>query len=239
VGVLRSIAAAAATMMSFWTPVLAEGDGPSGPSFLFFAGSDLWRYGAFVNGGSLWSPAGLDNDGFAVKVLVNGGMYTYPSGGLRTDVRVTQLSGTLLPGWRITNDGAIITLYAGPIVQDYKLSPYDPNSLLRGFYTGADLSGDLWYQPNPASMIALDGSIASIALIGSARAATGWQLFDDSFVGPEAQALWCIDYRQWRLGGHLTAFRNEGFEWSAAAGIAVDSFRRVGPYLRLGVIARY
>jgi hypothetical protein len=32
--------------------------------FFLFAGTDLWRDGAFVHGGLLWSPAGLDADGF-------------------------------------------------------------------------------------------------------------------------------------------------------------------------------
>jgi hypothetical protein len=88
-------------------------------------------------------------------------------------------------------------------------------------------------------MIALDGSVASIAMIGSARAATGWHLYDSFFAGPEVQALWCVDYHEWRLGAHITAFRLSGFEWTAAAGAALDSFNRLGPYLRAGVILRY
>ena len=70
-------------------------------------------------------------------------------------------------------------------------------------------------------MIALDGSVASIALIGSARAATGWQIGESFYLGPEVQALWCIDYHEWRLGAHITAFRLGGIkEWAAAAGAA-------------------
>jgi hypothetical protein len=42
----------------------AETVGPDNPSFLLFAGTDLWRDGAFANGGLLWSPAGLDQGGF-------------------------------------------------------------------------------------------------------------------------------------------------------------------------------
>lgn len=40
-------------------------DGPNNPSFLLFAGTDLWRDGAFVDGGLLWSPAGLDTGPYA------------------------------------------------------------------------------------------------------------------------------------------------------------------------------
>jgi hypothetical protein len=32
--------------------------------FLIFGGADLWRYGDFLYGGGLWSPDGLDHDGF-------------------------------------------------------------------------------------------------------------------------------------------------------------------------------
>ena len=84
----------------------------------------------------------LDHDGFATKVLANGGTYTYPSAGLNTNVRVTQLSGSVLPGWRMNDNDAFVGFYLGPVVQDYKLSPYDPKSLLRGFYVGAQLSVD-------------------------------------------------------------------------------------------------
>jgi len=42
----------------------AGSDGPNNPSFLLFAGTDLWRDGEFVDGGMLWSPAGLNTGGF-------------------------------------------------------------------------------------------------------------------------------------------------------------------------------
>ena len=122
----------------------------------------------------------------------------------------------------MNDNDAFIGFYLGPVVQDYKLSPYDPKSLLRGFYTGAQLSVDAWYQPVQAMMIALDGSVASIALIGSARAATGWQISESFYLGPEAQALWRIDYHEWRLGAHITAFRLGGIEWAAAVGAAYE-----------------
>ena len=92
----------------------AGSDGPNNPSFLLFAGTDLWRDGAFANGGLLWSPAGLDADGFTLKILLNGGIYTYPSGRLHMDVEGTLVSAAALPGWRTTHDGLTIGLYAGP-----------------------------------------------------------------------------------------------------------------------------
>ena len=57
-------AIAAAMVMFCGAAAHAENDGAANPSFLLFAGSDLWRDGAFLNGGTLWSPKGLNTGGF-------------------------------------------------------------------------------------------------------------------------------------------------------------------------------
>jgi hypothetical protein len=234
-------AAAATTIVLCAVAARAAPVGPDNPSFLLFAGTDLWRDGAFGNGGLMWSPAGLGQDGFTFKLLLAGGQYVYPSTNLGVDVAGTLVSASALPGWRMTHDGLTIDVFAGGIVQNYRLTPYDPQSLLRGRYAGGQLATDVWYQPDPATMIAFDGTIASIAAIGAARAAIGWRMSEQFFLGPEVQTLWCLDYQQYRLGAHITGYRVDGLEWSAAAGAAVESDRRgsVAPYLRIGVNVRY
>jgi len=54
----------AAAMVCSCVAVQADADEPHSSAVLLFAGSDIWRDGAFLYGGSLWSPAGLDADGF-------------------------------------------------------------------------------------------------------------------------------------------------------------------------------
>lgn len=218
----------------------AQGGTNDNPSFLAFGGTDLWRDGMFLYGGVLWSPvAGLDSDGLTLKILLGGGGYSYFSNGLHQNVNGTMEAASALPGWRFSRDGVIVNLYAGPIVQDYRLTPYDPGSRLRGFYVGGQVASDVWYEPTPATMAALNGSLASIGAAGSARAAFGWKLFDTFFAGPETQGIWCTDYQQVRFGAHVTALRIQALEWTAGSGWAMDSDRRRGPYLRFGVSARY
>jgi hypothetical protein len=155
---LRSVIAAAAVVVSAAHRVAlgpADAGEPASSSILFFTGTDMWRDGAFIYGGLLWSPAGLNSDGFTLKLLLDGGNYSYPSAGLHTDVTGTLSSAAALPGWRITRDALTVSLYAGPLVQDYRLTPYDPGSRLHGSYVGGQLAADVWYQPTPVTMVAL------------------------------------------------------------------------------------
>jgi hypothetical protein len=236
---LAATAAAVACFFAYTALLRAEAGEPNAPSFLLFAGTDLWRSGAFLYGGTVWSPAGLDTDGFALKRLLNGGNYSYPSGDLHTGIDGTMLSAAAMPGWRFVRDSLTVSVFAGPVVQDYRLTPADPGSRLHGFYTGAQMATEVWYQPTTAMMAATSGSIASIGPTGSVRAALGFRAFNSFFVGPETQALWCADFRQMQFGAHVTGFRTQALEWSAGGGWSMDSDRRSGPYLRLGVSVKY
>ena len=64
--VLRVVAAMSVAAVIFLcpAPARAETASPNTPNFLLFTGTDLWRYGAFFYGGTLWSPGGLDSGGF-------------------------------------------------------------------------------------------------------------------------------------------------------------------------------
>jgi hypothetical protein len=217
----------------------AETASPNNPSLLLFGGTDLWRYGAFLYGGTLWSPAGLNSDGFTLKVLVNGGSYNYNSSTLQTKVDGTLLSGAALPGFRLVRDTITVGLFAGPLVQDYRLSPFDPGSRLRGLYAGAQFATDIWYQPSPNIMATLSGSLVSIGPTGYLRTALGYRVLEAAFIGPESAIFWCANFRQLEIGAHLTALRVGLSQWSAGAGWSMDTDRRSGPYLRLGVSAKY
>jgi hypothetical protein len=233
------MAVAVASVLLSGAPGRAQAGGPNAPTFLLFGGTDLSRYSAFLYGGALWSPAGVDADGFTLKALLTGGDYTYTSGDLNAEVRGTLLSAAVMPGWRFSTDGLVVRLFAGPVVQDYRLNPYDPGSRLRGYYVGGQFTTEIWYQPAANIMAAVNGTIASIGPTGSVRTALGLRVFDAMFVGPEAQMLWCANFQQFEVGGHVTALRFQAFEWSAGGGWAMDSDHRTGPYLRLGVSAKF
>ncbi len=212
---------------------------PNDATFLFFGGTDLWRYGAFLYGGAVWSPGGVDNSGFTLKTLISGGEYKYTSGALNADIKGATGSAAILPGWKFINEKLIVTVYAGPVVQDYRLSPNDPGARLHGFYVGGEVASDVWYEPTSYSMISVNGMLASIGPTGSLRVALGTRFLDRMFVGPESEEIWCGNFEQYELGAHVTAFRTDRLEWSAGAGWAITSDHREGPYFRFGVNTRY
>jgi hypothetical protein len=238
----RGVIAAALAVASGVVCVAADSGraaGASDPSLLFFTGTDLWRYGAFLYGGTLWSPGGLDTDGFTLKTLVDGGDYSYFSGDLHAGIDGKMLSAAVLPGWRMSRDGLIVSVFVGPVVQDYRLAPNDPGATLHGFYAGAQVAADIWYQPSATTMAAVSGAIASIGPTGSLRMAFGYKFLEPVFFGPETQEIWSGDFQEVQFGAHLTGLHTAALEWSAGSGWSITTDHRSGPYLRLGVSARY
>jgi hypothetical protein len=242
---VRGVAAAAilaAALNSFARSALAEtaADGREALRLLLFANTDLWRHGGFSHGGAVWSPRGLDREGFALKVMLGGGLYRYISGALgNAEVEGRQLSATLLPGWRFIRGGVIVTVFAGIDFQHHHLSPNDPAAGLRGGNVGFRTGFEIWYEPTAATTVAADASVSTIGPSYSARLAAGWRPFGSYYLGPEVHAFGADDnYRQLRVGGHLTGLKTEQFEWSAGIGWASDSDHRSSIYGKLGLITR-
>jgi len=210
-----------------------------GDTVLYFSGTDLWRNGSFLHGGVVWSPWGLDNEGFALKALVSGGSYNYISGALGgAEVRGRELKAELLPGWRFKWENTELKLFAGIDLQNHQLSPDDPGSKLRGNDAGLRVAFEFWTEPTPLTMFEADGSVSTIVNSYSAHAAFGWRAFGLFYTGPEIQAFASDDYSQQRVGLHITSLKFWNLEWSAAAGYARDSDRRSSAYVRLGILAK-
>ncbi len=210
-----------------------------GARFLLFSGSDIWRNGAFAHGGLPVAPGGLDQDGFNFKLVLSGGRYRYNSGSLGGETVIgAETRVEAMPGWRIKRGDLEVKVFVGLDAENHRLSPDDPSSRLRGRSTGLRAAFDLWYNPTPMTMLAMDGSLSSIAANQSARLAYGWRVFDAFYVGPETQFFGSDGYRHLRLGAHVTGFKTGNYEWSAAGGWAGDSDRRSSPYVRLGVLMR-
>lgn len=217
-----------------------DSSGREAAHFLFFSGTDLWRDGAFLHGGGLWAPNGLDSDGYLIKLLGSGGDYHYRSGALG-NARVTgrEFTGQALAGWRFRRDAFTLTFFAGLDIESHSQSPHDPGASLTGTDAGAVGRVELWCAPSADLMLAADASASTIGPRYNARIAFGRRLLDRFFIGPEIERFQTDTYHQLRFGMHLTGLRTEQAEWSAAVGVAQDSDKRTGAYGRLGVNIRH
>jgi len=193
-----------------------------------------------MHGGVLWSPEGLDRDGFLLKGTLGSGVYHDVSGALgNADVMGRQLSASILPGWRFTRERLTITVFAGLDLQNHHLTPDDPSAGLRGSYAGLRTGFELWYEPSSGTMVAADASASTVGPSYSGRLAFGWRFNDWFYLGPEVQGYSADGtYRQFRAGAHITGFKFDTWEWSGGAGFIDDSDHRSGIYGKVGVLTR-
>lgn len=227
-------------------PVLADIDndwsiGLSGGSrpehFLYFSGFDLWGRGSSGYGGMLWSPGGLNADGFTLKLLLAGGSYLYSGGS--NDFRGTYLLASILPGYRIKRGDVEIKLFGGLDLQHHGVSPDDPANSLKGNHVGARFNVDAWWEPIPATMMlttTLTGS--TIGSNFGIRGAAGWKMLDRFWAGPEIETSGDRIYRQYRVGAHITSLKFGEFEWAFGAGYVEDNSHRSGLYGRFSLLTR-
>jgi hypothetical protein len=204
--------------------------------FLLFSGADLWGNGGFAHGGLVWSPDGIDREGFAAKFMMGAGQYRYLSGGIRT-TGTFELADAL-PGWRFKRGTFELALFLGVELQSHHLSPDDFGNRVRGAHVGVRTGADLWWEPTAATMVSASASWGSVGTSYWTRAAFGWRVFGAFYLGPEVHAMGDGKYEQWRAGLHATAFKAAGFEWSAGAGFVEDSDHRSGLYGRIGLLTR-
>lgn len=235
-----ALAAAATFCVSRNSPgFAADANRADEPHFLYFVGGDQWPHWIFAHVGASWSPAGLYNEGFVLKLLFNGGTFRYQSGALNdTDVLGINYSIAALPGWRFKRNGFEVTVFAGCETQYFRLAPDDPDARLRGTLTGFRAGFELWHEPSPTTMFAADASVSSTGAGNYARLAYGWRVFDRFYLGPESQVYVTDRYTHTRAGVHVTALKLDDREISGGIGFAADNDHRKGLYVRIGLLTR-
>jgi hypothetical protein len=221
-------------------PDTPASDGLSGGTkverVLLYAGFDIWRFGRAAYGGFYWAPDGLNNDGFITRLFVSRGVERYDAGARRFNTDITRAAP--LAGWRFSQGTLELKVFAGPELENRVLTPDVPTATYRGTHIGARAAAELWWEPIPQMMLTSALSASTNAASHSARAAAGWRVLDRFWAGPEISASADVFSQQVRVGAHLTGFRLEALEWSAAVGYVTDSYHRSGVYGRIGVLTR-
>jgi len=217
--------------------LVATPPGSHDATVLYFSGADLWHKGGSAYGGAVWSPGGLNKNGFTLKTLLAGGDYLYRSGAI--DIRGADVVASILPGYRFKHGNLEIKIYAGLDIQHHWTLPFDSSNKLNGTHAGARFNIDAWWEPLPARMMVattLTGS--SIGSNYGIRGAAGWRMFERFWFGPEIETSGDRTYRQYRAGAHITSLQFAGFEWAFGAGYVRDNDSRSGMYGRFSLLTR-
>jgi Cellulose biosynthesis protein BcsS len=221
-------------------PDTPQPDGLSGGTrverVLLYAGFDIWRFGRAAYGGFYWAPDGLNKDGFITRLFVSRGVERYDAGARRFDTDIIRAAP--LAGWRFSQGTFELKVFAGPELENRVLTPDIPAATYRGTHIGARIATELWWEPMPELMLTSALSASTNATSHSARVAAGWRVVDRFWTGPEISASSDAFSQQVRIGAHLTGFKFEALEWSAAVGYVTDSYHRGGVYGRIGVLTR-
>src|SRR5262245_43231940 len=105
---LKRAGAAIIAAAAFSACCVCVSSGPAGADsnedarIMLFSGRDVWGNAAFLNGGIVFAPSGVDQDGLLLKIVFSGGLYRYDAGDLSGQrVIGAELLSHVLPGWRI------------------------------------------------------------------------------------------------------------------------------------------
>ena len=182
-------------------------------AFLLFSGTDLWRDGRFLHGGVLWSPDGLDREGFTLKVMRFGRAVPLP---LR---RAQQCLGDRHRG-------------GSPAVARLALQARTGS---KSSYSSGSTSRTTSPVPTirPTGCMARRSASASPSICGrtdandhgrrrcladldrhrlfGARRLWLARVDDWFYLGPEAQTFACIGFSQLRFGVHLTGLKTGSY----------------------------
>ena len=195
-------------------------------------------FGSLDGGRSVFASAGvkrtlgssLDRDGFVF--MAGAGAGGEPEREPLADVsfRPTAQAHALL-GYQWMLGRAALSVLAGPEFDAELEAP----SAWRSARTRFGLRGqaELWAHPTPETL-------ATATLIaGSAREhlwgrlSGGYAFWPGVFVGPEASLYLREDYREWRLGAHVTGLKWRSLNLRISAGYRRDSDDRGGAYFGL------
>jgi hypothetical protein len=222
------------------TPADTAEDGESEKRVLLFSGNDVWRQGSFLYGGVVVAPFGLDSDGAVIKLLTANGFYRYRSGAFDNATVIGAMGAiAVMPGVHFSRGGITMTVYAGFDYQNHRLSLEDFGNPARGRHTGARIAAELWAEPTPQTMVAGSAMLSTIGSSYAVRLAAGWRLFDLAYLGPEALVYGARNYRQWRVGAHVTGLKVKKMEFQAAVGYAQAHDHTNGVYVRINVIRKH
>lgn len=202
---------------------------------VFFASGEFANGSTFIGSGFKRAFSGsIDEPGFVLMSLSGAGatveIFEGPAG-IRVPIARISNFASMMVGYQWFIPGGVVMLAGGPETgQRQEINEQGrPRWLPRRW--GARTIAEIWHRPRQRMMAqaTLVYSSAQASLWG--RAAAGYALRDQLFLGPEASAYVEKDYRETRLGLHLTGIAIGRFRFRLNGGVSRTSNRESGYYV--------
>ena len=197
----RRVSAAMVVAAAFMVCCVCVSTGPAragddGAQFLLFSGADLWRDGRFMHGGLLWSPGGLDREGFTLQADGFGRAVPLPLRRARQCLGDRRrgggpgAAGLAVQARPAGGQGFRRARHQGRCHQSLRSRPTactgTPSAPAPPSICGSSRRPRPWSRPTPRCR-------RSPPAIRRAPP-IGWRLHDWFYLGPEAQTFACIGY---------------------------------------------
>jgi hypothetical protein len=178
----------------------------------------------------------IDEQGFVFMSLSGAGatpeIFEGP-GDFRIRVARLSNSASMMLGYQWIAPGRVLMLAIGP--ETTRSQEIDASGRPRWLprRTGVKAIAEIWHEPRPRMMVQATGIFSSGRSSLWSRAAAGFALRDGLFLGPEATAYLERDYREARIGMHLTGLSIGRFQLRLNAGISGIAGQKGGYYVGL------
>jgi hypothetical protein len=176
----------------------------------------------------------IDERGFILMSLSGAGATPeIHQGPVNIRIRVARLTSysSMLLGYQWVAPGSVFMLAAGPEASRNQQIDERGRPRWQPARKGVRSIAELWHEPRPNMM--LQATLIHSSTQGSfwGRAAAGIALRDGLFLGPEATAYVEADYREGRIGLHLTGIPIGQFRLKINAGISRIARQGGGSYV--------
>lgn len=204
-----------------------------GSSFntVLFGSLDAGR-SAFFSAGVKRSLAGsLDESGPVLLAGVGGGGSPEDpqAGSLQSSSIRPAAQGSVLLGYQWTHGPVTFSGLIGPEIDSERQS----NGVSDWFRTRLGIRGhaELWAHPTSETLLTATAIAGSAREHVWARTSAGYAFWKDIFIGPELALYRTSDYREWRVGAHVTGLTWGRWNLRLSGGALRTDEDRTGAYL--------
>lgn len=216
-------------------PTQVRGDDtPAPPHFEFWTGAQAFDHVWSLYSGASAAPfGGIQEDGLRLRAVGGYGAYSYSGPravGLTSQVVKFHGASTftdLLVGYHKQLGPVTVKAFAGFMQADYRLSPDDPETSIRGAGFGGKAALETWWTISEVAWSSVDVSWGSLHDTYAGRARLGWRVLPALSIGLEAAAAGNVEGDLAR-GGGFVRYEWTGGEVSVSGGASNDKLLEGG-----------